>query len=85
MKTPQPLHIFRKDITHIWPEVLVSIALMAGFAWAESMVWSPVANADSARKISDFDGSSRGSRHLPVSHTHAVSTTMMTIVRISVA
>ena len=31
----QPLHILRKDATHLWPETLVSIALLIAFAlWA---------------------------------------------------
>lgn len=40
MKTAQPLHIFRKDLIHIWPEVLVSIILVAGFGWTQPMTWS---------------------------------------------
>ena len=27
-RTPQPLHIFRKDILHLWPEALVVVALL---------------------------------------------------------
>jgi hypothetical protein len=30
----QPFHIFRKDARHLWPETLVSIALLIAFAWA---------------------------------------------------
>jgi hypothetical protein len=37
----QPLHIFRKDAIHLWPETLLSIALLVGFAWAESQTWLP--------------------------------------------
>jgi hypothetical protein len=37
----QPLHIFRKDALHLWPETLVSIALLVAFAWAESQTWLP--------------------------------------------
>jgi hypothetical protein len=38
----QPFHILRKDATHLWPETLVSIALLIGYAWAESQSWVPV-------------------------------------------
>ncbi len=38
----QPLHIFRKDATHLWPETLVSIALLAAYAWADVQTWTPV-------------------------------------------
>ena len=31
---PQPLHIFRKDLRHLWPETLVGIILLAAFAWS---------------------------------------------------
>jgi hypothetical protein len=37
----QPLHIFRKDAIHLWPETLVSIALLAAFAWADAQTWLP--------------------------------------------
>jgi hypothetical protein len=37
----QPLHIFRKDALHLWPETLVSIVLLAAFAWAEAQTWIP--------------------------------------------
>ncbi len=36
----QTLHIFRKDIRHHWPEVLVSLLLLAAFVWHESAAWS---------------------------------------------
>jgi hypothetical protein len=37
----QPLHIFRKDATHLWPETLVSVALLAAYAWADVQTWTP--------------------------------------------
>jgi len=39
-RTPQPLHIFRKDILHLWPEALVVVALFAAFAWAAPSGWT---------------------------------------------
>ena len=38
--TPQPLHIFRKDVTHLWPETLVVLALFLGFALAAPSHWN---------------------------------------------
>jgi hypothetical protein len=37
----QPIHIFRKDALHLWPETLVSIALLIAFAWADAQTWTP--------------------------------------------
>jgi hypothetical protein len=37
----QPFHIFRKDAIHLWPETLVSIALLVAFAWALTQTWLP--------------------------------------------
>jgi hypothetical protein len=37
----QPIHILRKDAIHLWPEILVSIALLAVFAWSEAETWLP--------------------------------------------
>jgi len=37
----QPLHIFRKDAIHLWPETLISIALLAAFGWAQVHTWVP--------------------------------------------
>jgi hypothetical protein len=37
----QVLHIFRKDVRHLWPEGAVSIVLMVAFAWNEVRRWSP--------------------------------------------
>lgn len=39
MPLPQPLHIFRKDLTHLWPETLFVLALFAGFAFAAPSAW----------------------------------------------
>ena len=39
MSLPQPLHIFRKDLTHLWPETLFVLALFAGFAFAAPSAW----------------------------------------------
>ncbi len=43
-RMPQPLHIFRKDVTHLWPETLVVILLYAAIAWSAPSRW---AGADS--------------------------------------
>jgi len=40
MALPQPLHIFRKDLIHLWPEVLFVIALFAGFAALAPSGWT---------------------------------------------
>jgi hypothetical protein len=37
----QPVHILRKDALHLWPETLVSIALLIAFAWAEAQTMAP--------------------------------------------
>jgi len=37
----QPFHIFRKDAMHLWPETLISIALLAAFGWAQVHTWVP--------------------------------------------
>ena len=39
MPLPQPLHIVRKDLTHLWPETLFVLALFAGFAFAAPSAW----------------------------------------------
>jgi hypothetical protein len=39
-RTPQPLHIFRKDLTHLWPETLIVILLYAAIAWAAPSRWA---------------------------------------------
>jgi len=37
----QPVHIFLKDAIHLWPETLISIALLAAFGWAQVHTWVP--------------------------------------------
>jgi hypothetical protein len=39
-RTPQPLHIFRKDLLHLWPETLVVLLLFAAFAWSAPSRWT---------------------------------------------
>jgi hypothetical protein len=38
---PQSLHIFRKDLRHLWPETLVGILLLIAFAWSAPYKSSP--------------------------------------------
>jgi hypothetical protein len=40
MALPQPLHIFRKDLIHLWPETLFVLILFVGFAFAAPSGWS---------------------------------------------
>lgn len=40
MALPQPLHIFRKDLTHLWPETLFVLALFIGFCFAAPSGWN---------------------------------------------
>ena len=40
MPLPQPLRIFRKDFTHLWPETLVVLALFVAFVWAAPSRWA---------------------------------------------
>ena len=40
MALPQPLHIFRKDLMHLWPETLVSLILFVAFAWSAPSGWT---------------------------------------------
>jgi hypothetical protein len=40
MALPQPLHIFRKDVTHLWPETLFVLVLFVGFCFAAPSGWS---------------------------------------------
>jgi hypothetical protein len=35
----QPLHIFRKDVRHLWPEIALHTALLIGFAWIIPQAW----------------------------------------------
>ena len=39
-RTPQPLHILRKDSLHLWPEILVVLLLFAAFAYAAPSNWA---------------------------------------------
>ena len=38
-RPPQSLHIFRKDLLHLWPETLVVVLLFVAFAWTASSAW----------------------------------------------
>jgi len=40
MALPQPLHIFRKDLIHLWPETLFVLVLFVGFCFAAPSGWS---------------------------------------------
>src|SRR5579863_4832809 len=40
MKMNQVLHIFRKDIRHLWREIAASLALLVAFAWLDTRSWS---------------------------------------------
>lgn len=33
-------HIFRKDVRHFWPEILINLVLFIAFAWAAPFGWS---------------------------------------------
>ena len=37
----QVIHIFRKDVRHFWREILVSLGILATFAWLEPRKWWP--------------------------------------------
>ena len=37
--TPQPLHIFSKDVRHLWPETLLTLLLFVAFAWVVPYGW----------------------------------------------
>ena len=39
-RTPQSLHILRKDLTHLWPETLIVVGLFVAFAWASPSRWT---------------------------------------------
>ena len=36
----QMLHIFRKDVRHLWREIAASLALLVAFAWLDIRSWS---------------------------------------------
>ena len=40
MALPQPLHICRKDLTHLWPETLFVLILFVAFAFAAPSGWA---------------------------------------------
>jgi ABC-type transport system involved in multi-copper enzyme maturation permease subunit len=48
----QVLHIFKKDIRHHCPEILLSLTVLAAFVWNEPDQW--VARAVSANRLRDF-------------------------------
>ena len=54
MALPQPLHIFRKDVRHLWPETLVVLALFAAFAWSAPSGWQNSPYAAAAPVLSVF-------------------------------
>jgi hypothetical protein len=37
----QVLHILKKDIRHHWPEILISLAVLAAYVWNEPDQWVP--------------------------------------------
>jgi hypothetical protein len=37
----QILHMFKKDIRHHWPEILLSLTLLAAYVWNEPAEWVP--------------------------------------------
>jgi hypothetical protein len=43
-RTPQPLHILRKDLTHLWPETLIVVGLFVACAWASPSRWTSSQN-----------------------------------------
>lgn len=49
---PQPLHIARKDLLHLWPETLVVLALFAAFVWAAPSGWQQSQYAPVAALVS---------------------------------
>ncbi len=54
MALPQPLHIFRKDILHLWPETAASVVLIAAFAWAAPSGWAQSQYAQAAVLLAGF-------------------------------
>ncbi len=54
MALPQPLHIFRKDLRHLWPESLIVLALFAAFVWAAPSRWTDSPYAVFAPILSGF-------------------------------
>jgi hypothetical protein len=35
----QMVHIVRKDVRHLWMEIVVSVGVVAMFAWLTPMTW----------------------------------------------
>ncbi len=54
MALPQPLHIFRKDLIHLWPETLVSLILFIAFAWSAPSGWTHSQYAALAQILAGF-------------------------------
>ncbi len=54
MALPQPLHIARKDLLHLWPETLVVLLLFAAFCWAAPSGWSGSQYAGVATLLAAF-------------------------------
>lgn len=54
MALPQPLHIFRKDLRHLWPESLIVLALFAAFIWSAPSRWTDSPYATFAPILSGF-------------------------------
>lgn len=54
MALPQPLHIFRKDLTHLWPETLVALILFVAFAWSAPSGWTHSQYAALAQILAGF-------------------------------
>ena len=49
MALPQPLHIFRKDLTHLWPETLFVLVLFAAFLHQGKLLFSEEMTSLTAR------------------------------------
>jgi hypothetical protein len=45
----QAVHIFRKDVRHLWPEITLHTAILITFAWAAPQIW--LGQADSLIQI----------------------------------
>ena len=43
-RTPQPIHILRKDLIHLWPETLIVVGLFIACAWASPSRWTASQN-----------------------------------------
>ena len=54
MALPQPLHIARKDLLHLWPETLVAVLLFVAFAWAAPSGWTNSQYAGVATLLAGF-------------------------------